>query len=114
MAEEKIFIVNLRKEIMKAPMHRRAKKAVNAMKEYIAKHMKTKDVRMGMSLNLKMWSRGIQNPPTKLKISVTKDDKGVATAELFGAKVEKKVEAKEEKKTKAKKAEKVDEASKEE
>ena len=101
MADEKIFIVPLRRGTQKAPMYRRSKKAVNVLREYVAKHMKTDQVRIGMSINLKIWERGIKNPPHKLKIVVTKNEEGVATAELFGAEIKKKPEAKN---AKAKKA----------
>ena len=50
--------------------------------------MKTEEIRIGKSINLKIWEHGIKNPPHKLKITVTKDDKGVVTAELFGIKPE--------------------------
>lgn len=88
MADEKTFIVPLRKEYRKAPMYRRTKKAVNALRTYIAKHMKVDEanVRIGMSINVEMWKDGIKNPPHKVKIVVSKDDKGNAVAELFGAK----------------------------
>lgn len=100
MADEKTFIIPLRKGTQKAPKYRRAKKAINVLREYLVKHMKTEDIRIGTSINLKMWERGIKNPPHKLKITATKDDKGVVTAELFGVKAEKTLKAKDEKASK--------------
>lgn len=97
MADEKTFIIPLRKGTQKAPKYRRSKKAINVLREYLVKHMKTNEIRIGKSINLKIWEHGIRNPPHKLKVTVTKDDKGVVTAELFGAKIEKKEEAKDEK-----------------
>ena len=110
---ERIMIVPLRKEMLKAPRYRRTKKAVNALREFIAHHTKAKldDVKLGIKLNNEMWKNGIQNPPHKVKVVVTKDDKGIVTAELFGAKVEKKaVDKQAEKKAKRKEAKAKDEA----
>jgi ribosomal protein L31E len=59
--------------------------------------MKVKEfenIKLGKYLNLELWKHGIKNPPSRVKVNVTKDDKGVVTAELFGTpKEEKKVEA---------------------
>ena len=64
--------------------------------------MKSEDVRIGTSVNLEVWKHGMKNPPSRVKVNVTKDDKGVVTAELFGAKAEQ--ERKEARKTTAKPA----------
>ncbi len=114
MADEKTFIVPLRKGTQKAPMYRRAKKAINVLREYLVKHMKTEEIRIGTSINLKMWERGIKNPPHKLKVTVTTDDKGVATAELFGVETEKTLKAKKEKLSKEDSKKSEDKAEKKE
>lgn len=69
---------------MKAPRYRRAKKAVNTLKEFLVKHMKSEDVRVMPELNLEIWKHGMQNPPSRVKVNVSKDDKGVVKAQLFG------------------------------
>ena len=88
MAAEKTFNVPLRKEFQKAPKYKRAKKAVRAIREYLKKHMKSDDVKIGSSINLKVWERGIKNPPHHIKITAEKDDKNTVSAELFGTKKE--------------------------
>ncbi len=65
-------------------MYRRAKKAVDTVRIFLSKHMKSKDVKLGQKLNLLLWERGIRHPPGKVKVVVTKDDKGLVKAELFG------------------------------
>ena len=95
MALERTYIIPLRKGWLKAPKYRRAKKAVNTVKEFLVRHMKSEDVRLGTFLNLEIWKHGIRNPPSRVKVNVSKDDKGVVRAELFGApKVEEKKEEK--------------------
>jgi ribosomal protein L31E len=105
MATERTYIIPLRKEWLKTVKYRRAKKAVRAIREFLMRHMKAammEDVRLGKYLNLELWKHSIKRPPSRVKVNVTKDDKGIVRAELFGApKEEKKVEAP--KKTVAKK-----------
>ncbi len=101
---ERTYTIPLRKEWLKSVRYKRAKKAVRAVREFLARHMKSDDenIRLGKYINLELWKHGIQNPPSRIKINVTKDDKGIVKAELFGAPVDKK---KEEPKKGAKKAE---------
>jgi len=113
---ERTYTVPLRKEYLKAPNWKRTPKAVIALKQFLAKHMKAKEIRLGKEVNDLIWKNGIRNPPHKIKVNVSKNKEGVVTAELFGlvkkekkSKKEKKVavkEAKKEKKTVAKKEEK--------
>lgn len=89
----------MRREYQKVPRWRRTKKAVKALKEFLQKHMKSEDVKLSKDLNEEIWKHGIRNPPHHVKVTVTKDDKGVVTADLFG---KKEVAPKPAKKTKAK------------
>ncbi len=82
---ERTYNVPLRKEFMKAPKYRRAKKALNALREFLARHMKSDNVKIGLYLNKKIWERGFRHPPHHIKLTAIKDEKGVVTAELFGA-----------------------------
>lgn len=95
-ATERTYTIPLRREWLKSPKYRRAKKAVAAVKQFLIKHMKSEDIRLGKHLNEELWKNGIKNPPGKVKINVIKDDKDVVRAELFGKKIE--LEKKEEKK----------------
>src|SRR3989338_2274651 len=86
-AVERTYNVPLRKEYMKAPRWNRTKKAVTALRQFLARHMKSEDVRLSKELNEEMWKHGIKNPPHHVKVTVMKDDKGVVRAELFGAEI---------------------------
>lgn len=103
---ERTYTIPLRKEWMKAPKYKRAKKAVTGVRNFLERHMKADEnnIRLGKYLNEELWKHGIKNPPPRIRINVRKDDKGLVTAELAGAPVEKK-ESKEKKKP-AKKQEK--------
>lgn len=88
MAIERTYNVPLRKEFQKAPKYKRAKKAITALKQFLAKHMKTDEVKIGRNLNEFIWNQGIKNPPHHVKVNVVKDDDNIAKAELFGYKYE--------------------------
>ena len=85
---ERTYTIPLRKEFRKVANWKQTKKAVKATKEFLAKHMKSDDVRMGKYLNEKLWRHGIKNPPAKVKVTTLKDEKGIVRAELFGHKID--------------------------
>ncbi len=85
MVLERTYTIPLRRGWLKAARYRRAKKAVITAKEFLAKHMKSEDVRLGTTVNLEIWKHGMKNPPSRVKVNASKDDKGVVRAELFGA-----------------------------
>jgi len=98
---ERTYIIPLRREWLKAPAYRRAKRAGSAVKAFLVKHMKSENIKIGLFLNKAIWSRGMRNPPHKIKVKAVKDDKGLVTAELFDApkaKIEAKKDIKEVKK----------------
>ncbi len=96
---ERTYNIPLRKEFLKVPRWNRAHKAVTAARQFLAKHFKSEEIKLGVSINKNIWARGAQHPPHHVKVTAVKDDKGVVKAELFGAKVvEKKAPVKKEKK----------------
>lgn len=82
-SEKREYNIPLRKAFEKAPKYKRAKKAINTVKEFLMKHMKVDEVKLGKNINLKMWEHGIKNPPHHIKVTVFVED-GVAKAELVG------------------------------
>ena len=88
MAIERVYNVPLRHEFLKVPKYKRARKAITALREFISKHMKSDDVRIGRKANLKIWERGMKNPPHHIKVTVIKEDDGTVKVELFGNKYE--------------------------
>ena len=98
---ERVYNVPLRREWLKQPKYKRAKKASTALKEFVARTMRVdlEDVKIGKHANEKIWENGIKNPPHHIKVNVTKTDDRQVRVELEGFKYE-------EKKTVAKKEEK--------
>lgn len=98
--KERVYTIPLRKEFLKVPKYRRSRKTITAIRQFISKHMKVGDVKIGSYLNLEVWKHGKKNPPHKIKVKThidKKDDKEFAKVELFGAPEE--VKKEEEKKT---------------
>ncbi|MBU2523477.1 MAG: 50S ribosomal protein L31e [Nanoarchaeota archaeon] len=85
MVLERQYVIPLRKEWLKVPKYKRAKKGIKAVKEFIAKHMKTdmNNVKLSRWVNENVWGRGIKSPPGKIKIKAVKDDKNIVHVELF-------------------------------
>jgi large subunit ribosomal protein L31e len=114
---ERTYNIPLRREWLKAPNYRRAKKAISAVRQFLERHMKGAPVRLGPELNRRIWKRGIKSPPHHIKVITVKYDDGSVKAELAGfaieAQKEEKKEHKEEKKesTKASSEEKKTEAN---
>jgi len=89
--EERFYTIPLRK-VWISPRKKRAPKAVRIVKSFVIKHMK---IRMEVDeeeeaekliidneVNQKLWSRGIEKPPRKIRVRVIKDKEGVVTVLL--------------------------------
>lgn len=95
MADEKQFILNVRKDILKKPLYKRAKRAISSIREQTGKamHVKPENVKICRELNEMVRSRSKHNPPTKYKLhSVMIDD--FALVELQGVEFPQKKEKK--------------------
>ena len=102
---ERTYNVPLRRRWVNVPEYKRAKKAVTTLREFLIKHMKSDNVKLGKYVNELLWKHGMRNPPHHVKVIAKKDDKGVVFAELEGAPVEKEEEPKKKEKGLAKKVE---------
>ncbi|MBS3139268.1 50S ribosomal protein L31e [Candidatus Woesearchaeota archaeon] len=99
---ERIYTIPLRREWLKAPAYKRSKKAMTAIREFLIKHMKSENVKLGRMLNMHVWEQGIKRPPHHVKITAVKYDDGLVRAELIGHPIEEKKEEKADKKAKKK------------
>ncbi len=89
---ERVYNIPLRKEFQKAPRNAKTKRAVSAIRSFVLKHMKAKNVKIGKYLNLELWKHGIRNPPHHIRVNCVKDEEGLVKAELLGAPKEEKKE----------------------
>ena len=103
---ERIYTINIRKATLKAPRWEKSKRSVAFVREFLKRHMKGDEIRIGKSITEEIWKSGNQNPPAKIRIHVVdreEEDKKVILAELLGVAF---AEEKEKKKKEKKKEEK--------
>src|SRR3989338_212949 len=86
---ERVYNVPLRKKYQRAPRWKRTNRAVKALREFVLRHMKAAEVKIGKYANLELWKQGIRNPPHHIKVECKKDEEGIVKVELVGAPEEK-------------------------
>ncbi len=75
---EREYTIPLRRVWVKAAEYERGRKAIIAIKQFIAKHMKVVDrdiskVKLDVYLNNEIWFRGRRHPPSKVKVRARKE-----------------------------------------
>jgi large subunit ribosomal protein L31e len=75
--EKRKYIIPLRKEWLKVPRWRRSKRAIDALQNYVQKHTKVNNVRISTWLNEAVWKHGGKNPPAKVEVEVTIENRKV-------------------------------------
>jgi large subunit ribosomal protein L31e len=86
--EEKFYTIPLSRALVRPPK-KRAPRAIQLIKEFINRHMKvdakisgdedeqeTPQLLISEELNEKIWTRGIEKPPRRIKVRATKDKDG--------------------------------------
>lgn len=73
---ERIYTINLGKVLL-SPNNQRAKRAINMIREFAVKHMKSENVKIEEEISHLVWARGIRHPPRKIRVKITKDDGNV-------------------------------------
>jgi len=97
---ERVYTINLGKVLL-SPNNQRAKRAVNMVKEYARRHMKTEEIKIEESVNHQIWKRGIKHPPRKIRVRMTKTDEGFVLVSPYEKEIEEAVQPTKEKKTPA-------------
>ena len=89
--EERFYTIPLRKSWI-VPRKKRAPKAARIIRNFVLKHMKVRLDAEGEEeperlvidnkVNEKLWERGIEKPPRKIRVRVVKDNEGVVSVLL--------------------------------
>jgi len=84
---EREYTVPLRRKWRNTPYYKRVPKAVRALKQFIARHMKVEERDVGKVLidkllNEEIWHRSIRKPPVRIKVKAKKYSDGVVRIEL--------------------------------
>jgi large subunit ribosomal protein L31e len=74
MPEERIYIIPLRRGWIRAPKWKRSKRAIKAIREFVRRHVKVEEVKIGKQLNEFIWSRGSKSPPPRVRVRVVKEE----------------------------------------
>jgi large subunit ribosomal protein L31e len=94
-----------------APRYRRTSRAVNVLREFAKRHMKSSEIKIDSDLNEKLWSRGITKPPRRITVRMKKDEEGLVTISLPKTDKEETLAEENESKASELSKEKADEAS---
>jgi len=92
--EERFYTIPLQKALVRPPK-KRAPRAMQIVKLFVTKHMKVEmkvsdeeeaeelpQLIVSQEVNEKIWNRGIEKPPRKIKVRTTKDKDGNVTVYL--------------------------------
>ncbi len=77
----RIYTVPLR-DAWKASRKRRAERAINLLRSFAMRHMKSDKVKISEEVNELIWERSIQKPPRRIKVLMEKDEDGVVVISL--------------------------------
>jgi large subunit ribosomal protein L31e len=99
---ERIYTINLGKVLL-SPNNQRAKRAINMIREFATKHMKSENVKIEEEISHLVWARGIRHPPRKIRVKITKDDGNVIVSKYQEEKVAEETTKKSDKKSNGKK-----------
>ena len=81
--EERVYTVPLGRAWV-VPRKKHSPKAIRILRSFIIRHMKAEEgsVRIANEVNEKIWSKGIEKPPRKIRIRAVKDTEGIVTVHL--------------------------------
>jgi len=79
--EEKIYTVPLGRAWI-SPRKDRAPKAIRILKSFIERHMKPESIILTEEVNERIWRRGVEKPPRRIRIRALKDEDGKVSVRL--------------------------------
>jgi large subunit ribosomal protein L31e len=77
---ERIYTIPLR-AVKKAPRWKRSNRAIALIRDYLVRHTKSEYIVLDNAINEKVWERGSQKPPSKIRVKVTEEE-DIIRAEL--------------------------------
>jgi large subunit ribosomal protein L31e len=66
------FTIHLSKRVHRFQFKRRAPRAIKEIRKFAQKAMNTQDVRVDAGLNKYIWATGIKNPPTRVRVRLSR------------------------------------------
>lgn len=82
--KERVYTIPIRKKTRQVPRTKKAPRAIKAVKEFVARHLKaeTDDVWIDDPVNEEIWDDGRQEPPAKLRVRAIRFEDGVVEVSL--------------------------------
>ena len=62
-----------------SPKRHRTKRAINMIREFAMRHMKSSEVKIDEEVNEEIWRRGIEKPPRRITVKMDKGEDGIVT-----------------------------------
>lgn len=80
---ERVYVINLRRT-REVSRTKRSPYAIRLIRRFVARHMKVEPekVKIDNSVNNIVWSRGIEKPPRRVEVKVTKYSDGTVKVTL--------------------------------
>lgn len=79
--EERIYTVPLGRAYA-SPKYRRAERAISILRRFIERHMKPSSIEIDPKVNEAIWSRGMERPPRRLRLRLSRDEEGTVRVAL--------------------------------
>jgi len=79
--KEQIYVIPLR-DVQHTPRWERGKRAMKAVRDFLAQHMKSEAIKIDQSINEAVWARGSHKPPSRIRVRAMKFEDGQVEAEL--------------------------------
>lgn len=73
MPEERIYVIPLRKAKNES-RRRRAPRAIREIRAFMERHLKTDSFVIDESVNDRVWARGIEKIPPRIRVKVTEEE----------------------------------------
>ena len=80
--EERIYTIPL-KHAWIAPIKRRTPRAMHILREFVKKNMKADNVIIDNEVNEKLWNKGIEGVPRKIRVNAVKDKNNIVRVHLI-------------------------------
>ncbi|WP_202319326.1 50S ribosomal protein L31e [Archaeoglobus neptunius] len=81
---ERVYTIRLKHKMKKYPRWLRSKKAAKYLRRFLSRHMKVEpeNVKIDTAVNEKIWERGAEKPPARIRVRAVKFDDGIVEVEL--------------------------------
>ena len=86
---ERVYTINLGKVKLSQSQHR-AVRAINMIREFARHHMKVETIKIEEELAQQIWSKGVRNPPRKVRVRMSKTDEGFILVSRYDEEAESK------------------------